>query len=473
MSTELWQWTAAELAAGILAGRISSVEATRSVIARMEAINPAINAVVDTIPAIALAEAKAADETLRKRGALGPLHGVPITVKINVDYKGRATTNGVIALKDNIAQHDSSTVRAIRSGGLPIFGRTNTPAYSMRAFTSNDLHGATLNPHDATITCGGSSGGAGSAVAAGIGPLAHGNDIGGSVRHPAYCCGVYGLRPTSGLLPQTSLSMPERKIVSQLMAVQGVLARSVEDIRLAMQVMSRTDPNDIWQVPTGDIFGPLTHRPCKVAVMAETDESPVDPEVSRAIRFAANMLSDAGYELEEVQAPSFKELVDHWRLVLGNEMRAGLGLQMQAHGDWKMKRMLDIQLKDVPVVDSRDGMLDGLAERSRLLRKWQLFFERWPLLLTAVSWVKPMVDDLDVSDDLDIEWFYRVVAPYMGSPTIGLPGLTVPVGTVPGKPMGVQLLATRFADRRLLEAGAILERSMGKIVPVEPTAHAR
>jgi amidase len=473
MSTELWQWTAAELAAGILAGRISSVEATRSVIARMEAVNPAINAVVDTIPDIALAEAKAADETLRRHGALGPLHGVPITVKINVDYKGRATTNGVVALKDNIAQHDSSTVWAIRGGCLPIFGRTNTPAYSMRAFTSNDLHGATLNPHDATITCGGSSGGAGSAVAAGIGPLAHGNDIGGSVRHPAYCCGVYGLRPTSGLLPQTSLSMPERKIVSQLMAVQGVLSRSVEDIRLAMQVMSRADPNDIWQVPAGDIFGPLAHRPCKVAVMAETDESPVDPEVSGAIRSAANMLADAGYELEEVQAPSFKELVDHWRLILGNEMRGGLALLMQAHGDWKMKRMLDIQLNDVPVVDGRDGMLDGLAERSRLLRKWQLFFERWPLLLTAVSWVKPMVDDLDVSDHLDIERFYRVVAPYMGSPTIGLPGLTVPVGTVPGKPLGIQLLATRFADRRLLEAGAILERGIGKIVPVEPTAHAR
>ena len=468
MSTELWQWTAAELAAAISAGRISSVEATESALARMNAVNPAINAVVDMMPETALAEATAADEALRKHGAVGPLHGVPMTIKVNVDYKGRATTNGVVANKDHKADSDSSTVAALRAGALPIFGRTNTPCYSMRAFTNNDLHGATLNPHDPTITCGGSSGGAGAAVAAGIGAIAHGNDIGGSVRHPAYCCGVYGLRPTAGLVPQTSLSMPERKIVSQLMAVQGVLARSVEDIRLAMQVLTRHDPNDVWQVPAGDHFAPLAHRTCKVAVVAETDESPVDAEVTAAIGQAADILADAGYEVAEVPAPSFKELVEHWRLILGNEMRGGLGLLMEAHGDWKMKKMLEMQLDGVPVIDSRDGMLEGLAERARLLRKWQLFLEDWPLVLTAVSWVKPMIDDLDVSGEIDGDYFYRVTAPYMGTPTIGLPGLTVPVNTVPGRPMGVQLLATRFGDRRLLEAGAVLERAIGRIAPIDP-----
>jgi amidase len=468
VSTDLWQWTAAELAAAISTGRISSVEATESALARMDAVNPAINAVVDTMPETALAEARAADEALQKHGPLGPLHGVPATIKVNVDYKGRATTNGVVFNKDHKADSDSSTVAALRAGGLPIFGRTNTPCYSMRAFTNNDLHGATLNPHDPMITCGGSSGGAGAAVAAGIGAIAHGNDIGGSVRHPAYCCGVYGLRPTAGLVPGTSLSMPERKIVSQLMAVQGVLARSVEDIRLAMQVLTRHDPNDVWQVPAGDLFARLAHRTCRVAVVAETDESPVDADVTAAIRKAADMLADAGYEVADMQVPSFKELVEHWRLILGNEMRGGLGLLMQAHGDWKMKKMLEMQLDGVPVIDSRDGMLEGLAERARLLRKWQIFLESWPLVLTAVSWVKPMVDDLDVSGRINGDYFYRVTAPYMGTPTIGLPGLTVPVDTVPGKPMGVQLLAARFGDRRLLEAGAVLERALGRIAPIDP-----
>lgn len=468
MSTQLWQWTATELAHAISTGTISSVEATESVIARMDAVNPAINAIVDPLTETALTEAKAADEALRRHGPAGPLHGVPMSIKCNVDYKGLANTNGVVANKDKISTSDSSTVAALRAGGLPIFGRTNAPAYSMRAFTNNDLYGATYNPHDKSLTPGGSSGGAGSAIAAGIGPLAHGNDIGGSVRHPAYCCGVYGIRPTAGLIPGTSPSMPERKIISQLMAVQGVLARSVEDIRLGMQMMSRHDPNDIWQIPAGDIFGDLSHRPCKVAVVAETDESPVDPEVSAAIRQAAAILADAGYEVEEVETPSFYELVEHWRLILGNEMRGGLGFLMEAHGDWKMKRMLEVQLDGVPVIDTRDGMLDGLVQRSRLLRKWQHFLEEFPIVLTAVSWVKPMIDDLDVAEDLDIEWFYRVVAPYMGTPTIGLPGLTVPVGTVPGKPMGVQLIAGRFADKRLLEAGAVLERGIGRIAPVDP-----
>jgi amidase len=468
VSNDLWQWTAAELASAISTGRISAVEATRSALARLDEVNPAINAVVDTMSEAALVQAKAADETLRKQGPMGPLHGVPMTIKVNVDYKGRATTNGVVANKDHEAESDSSTVAALRAGGVPMFGRTNTPCYSMRAFTNNDLHGATLNPHDPAITCGGSSGGAGAAVAAGIGAIAHGNDIGGSVRHPAYCCGVYGLRPTAGLVPGTSLSMPERKIVSQLMAVQGALSRSVEDLRLAMQVLTRHDPNDVWQVPAGDLFAPLAHRPCKVAVVAETDESPIDPEVTAAIRQAAAILADAGYEVAEVQAPSFKELVEHWRLILGNEMRGGLGLLMEAHGDWKMKKMLEMQLEGVPVIDSRDGMLEGLAERARLARKWQLFMEDWPLVLTAVSWVKPMIDDLDVSGTIDADWFYSVTAPYMGTPTIGLPGLSVPVGTVPGKPMGVQLLASRFGDRRLLEAGAVIERAIGRIAPVDP-----
>jgi amidase len=205
-------------------------------------------------------------------------------------------------------------------------------------------------------------------------------------------------------------------------------------------------------------------------VVAETDDSPADPEVSAAIRQAAAMLSDAGYEVAEVPAPSFKELVEHWQLILGNEMRGGLGRLMEANGDWKMKRMLQVQLEGVPVIETRDDMLNAIAVRSGLLRKWQLFLEDWPLVLTAVSWAKPMIDDLDVSPDLDIAWFYKVCAPYMGTPTIGLPGLTVPVGTVPGKPMGVQLLATRFADRRLLEAGAVLERAIGKIAPVDPVS---
>ncbi|WP_068297966.1 amidase [Pararhodobacter sp. CCB-MM2] len=469
MSNDLWRLSAADLARGIAAGHFTSLEATESALARMDAVNQPLNAVVDTLHDDARAAARAADATLRRTGPLGPLHGVPVTVKINADYGGRATTNGVVAYKDHIAPEDGSVVRNLKAGGAVIIGRTNTPCYSMRGFTSNDLHGTTLNPHDPAITAGGSSGGAGAATAAGIGAMGHGNDIGGSVRHPAYCNGIYGLRPTAGLAPAFNPSqVAERLIVSQMAAVQGPLARTMEDIRLAMQALSAPDPRDIWQIPVNGEYDPVTHAPCRVALHAETDEGPVDPAVSAAIRQAGEMLTDAGYEVVEVTPPSLWEAMEFWLLSLGNEMRAGLGLLMEAHGDWKMKLSYQVLTQGIPEVDTRDGFLKMYARRSELLRKWQLFFQDYPLLLTAVTWTRPMPAEHDVSEGLDYDWFRRATAPMSGTPTLGLPGLSVPVGTVPGVPMGVQLLAGRHQDHRLLQAGVALERAIGQILPVDP-----
>ncbi len=473
MGDALWSWTASELAAAIASGRVSSVEAMESAIARMEAVNPAINAVVDALPEQAMEAARAADAALRRTGPLGPLHGVPVTVKINVDYGGRATTNGVVAYKDLIAPEDGSVVRNLKAAGAVIIGRTNTPCYSMRGFTSNDLHGHTKNPHDPALTPGGSSGGAGAATAAGIGAMGHGNDIGGSVRYPAYCNALYGLRPTAGVVPAYNPSqLSERFIVSQMASVQGPHARSMEDVRLTMRALQAPDPRDIWQIPSRGMFAPVSHRPCRVALHAGTDEAQVDPEVSAAIRLAGAMLADAGYEVVEADPPSLWEAMEFWLLALGNEMRAGLGPLMEQNGDWKMKRAYRLLTDGVPVIEDRDGFLRAYARRSTLLRKWQLFFEDFPLLLTAVTWAKPMPDDYDVSDGVDQDWFLRVTAPMSGTPTLGLPGLSVPVGAKPGLPMGVQLVAARHGDRRLMEAGAVLERAIGPIRPVDPAGAA-
>lgn len=468
--TDLWSLTAAELAAGIAAGRFTSLEATESALARMDAVNPAINAVVDPLHHDARQAARAADAALRRGGPLGALHGVPVTVKINADYAGRATTNGVAAYADLIAPEDGSVVRNLRAGGAVIIGRTNTPCYSMRGFTSNDLHGVTLNPHDPALTAGGSSGGAGSATAAGIGAMGHGNDIGGSVRHPAYCNAIYGLRPTAGVVPGFNPSqLAERMIVSQMAAVQGPHARSMEDIRLGMLAMMAPDPRDVWQTPDTGMFAPVTgHRPCRVALHAETDESAVDPEVTAAIRLAGEMLADTGYEVVETVPPSFWEAMEFWLAALGNEMRAGLWPLMEQNGDWKMKHAVHVWFGAAPLVEDRDGFLKLYARRSALLRQWQLFLQQFPLVLTAVNWVKPMPNDHDVSDGLDADWFRRVNAPLSGTPTLGLPGLTVPVGAAPGRPLGVQLIAGRHEDRRLIEAGMVLERALGPCRPVDP-----
>lgn len=197
-ATQLWQLDACEISALIRNGCVSSREVTEAVLARNREVNPKVNAVVLTLEKEALAAADAADKALAEGAVPGLLHGIPVTTKINVDQAGVPTDNGLLKFKDLIAPEDGSVVGNLRKAGAVIVGRTNAPALSLRAQTSNSLHGATLNPWNPALTAGGSSGGAGVAVAVGIGPISQGNDIGGSIRWPAYCNGVLGLRPTQG-----------------------------------------------------------------------------------------------------------------------------------------------------------------------------------------------------------------------------------------------------------------------------------
>ena len=202
MAKPLWALDATETANLVRKKKISAREAVEAHLARLDAMNPKLNAVVRVLRDEALAEAKKADVAVSRGDRLGPLHGVPITTKINVDQTGCPTDNGVVLLKDLIAKEDSPQVANLRNAGAIVFGRTNSPAFAMRATTDNALHGLTLNPWNKSVTCGGSSGGAGASLAAGIGALAQGNDIGGSIRWPSYCNGVAGLRPSIGRVPR-------------------------------------------------------------------------------------------------------------------------------------------------------------------------------------------------------------------------------------------------------------------------------
>ena len=186
MAEELWRWDAVDLARAIRLGQVSSRDAVASCLKRLDAVNGAINAVTVVLAAPALAQADEADRALQRGGAVGPLHGLPVTIKENVDHEGTATTNGVVGFKDMVAQTDSPAVANWKRAGAIVIGRTNTPAFSLRWHTDNELRGATLNPWDKTRTPGGSSGGAAASLAVGITPLAHGTDYGGSIRYPAY-----------------------------------------------------------------------------------------------------------------------------------------------------------------------------------------------------------------------------------------------------------------------------------------------
>ncbi len=299
----IWQWSALATAAAIRSGAISSVEVTEAHIARMRAINPKLNAVVVDLSDEALNAAKAADQARSKGRELGLLHGVPITIKENVDYEGRPNPNGVPVQMNIIAPSDAPVVRNLKKAGAVVLGLTNTPEFSFRGFTDNPLHGLTLNPWDPEITCGGSSGGAGSAVAAGIGTIAHGNDIGGSLRWPAHCNGIATIKPTQGRIPAFNQSASaERPMLAHLMSAQGPLARSVGDVRLALEVMCQRDPRDPWWVPA-PLAGPKPKGPIKVALAKLPDDMNVDPSVRSALRRAADHLERAGYRVSEVEVP--------------------------------------------------------------------------------------------------------------------------------------------------------------------------
>src|SRR5215471_10922946 len=246
---DLWRLSAADLAVLVRSRQVSATEAANAGLARLDAVNPALNAVIDHRPEDVLKQAAAVDAVIARGEDPGLLAGVPVTVKVNVDQEGFATTNGLKLQRDLVAREDNPVVANFRKAGAILLGRTNCPAFSYRWFTTNLVHGDTKNPRDAALTPGGSSGGAGSAVAAGIGHIAHGTDIAGSIRYPAYACGVHGLRPTLGRIPAFNPALPERPIGPQIMAVSGPLARTVNDLRISLAAMSARDIRDPWWVP--------------------------------------------------------------------------------------------------------------------------------------------------------------------------------------------------------------------------------
>jgi amidase len=461
-----WQLSAAELAARIARREVSCVESVASCLERMAQVNPRLNAVVDCNADLALQEARAADVLLARGDAVGPLHGVPVTIKVNVDQRGFATTNGVPANRGHMAEADSAVVANLRQAGAIPIARTNTPAFSMRWFTDNALHGRTLNPHDAALTPGGSSGGAAAAVAAGIGPIAHGNDVGGSIRYPAYACGVYGLRPTVGRVPAVNPSATaERPISFYLNSVQGPLARHVADVRLGLEAMARGDVRDPQWVPVPWLGADA--GPCRVALYLG-DDLPgytADPTVVQALRRAASLLTAAGYTVEEVAPPRLREAADLWLRLTTHEVEEMLQGAVAGSGDPAIQRAHQAMVELAPRLDMNAYLrLQGL--RVALQREWAVFLQQHPLLLCPVSWQTPFAVDEDLKGVEAMRTLVEAQSPLLATAILALPGLTVPMGVVQGIPTGVQLVAARFHEMRLLDAAAEIERQSPPLLPV-------
>lgn len=474
MGDQLWRWDAAELAGAIRTRKITSREAVESCLTRLDEVNPTINAVADVLADDGLAAADLADAAVRAGDPLPPLHGVPVTVKINVDYAGRATTNGVVAFKDLIAAEDSAPVANLRKSGAVIFGRTNVPAFSTRYFTDNALHGRTLNPWDAGRTPGGSSGGAASAVAAGIGPIGHGNDRAGSVRYPAYACGVSGLRPTVGRVADFNPSTAEeRGLSSQLTSVHGPLARSIADVRLGLAALSGGDPRDPWWVPA-PLEGPAPAGQMTVAMLSSLPGVDADPAITEAVRKAGKWLEEAGYRVEEAVPPHFNEAAEmFWAILMTEERgasaeeRAASSRGIEQFGDDAVRRARASTRAYAGEFDF-ETYIRSLARRSTIIREWQVFMERYPLLLMPVSWQLPFPIDTDQQGDAAVARMLDAHKPMLAVSILGFPGLSVPTGPVDGIPTGVQLVAGRFREDLCLRAGEVIEAREPPVTPIDP-----
>ena len=460
MSRYLWRTSAVELAAMIRAREVSCAEVMESVLGRIAAHNGRINAIVNDCSEEALKAAERKDREVDGGAPLGPLHGVPVTVKENVDVAGQPTTNGLPAFADLVAPDHSPVVGNLLDAGAVIVGRTNTPELSMRGTTDNPLHGRTFNPWDEEASPGGSSGGASAAAAMGFGPIHHGNDIGGSLRFPSFACGVATVKPTFGRVPAFNPSASaERGLLAQLISVQGAICREVRDVRLATRVLAGGDPRDPWWVPV-PFDGPSLDPPIRVAVTCETHGYPIHPQILAGIDRAAAMLSDAGYAVERVETPSIMKPARAWFDVLVSEIAHFLSPSALAHGSETIQTIFEhYQRIGKPV--SPVGYRQAIADRAALTREWNVFLDRYPLVLCPFLMRSMYAWDYDAQGFEQIMDLFRSAIYSTGVNYLSLPAGVVPIGFADERPAGVQIIGRRFREDLILDAMEVVESSVG------------
>src|SRR5215475_11419125 len=464
---DLWRLSAADLAALIKSKKVSAREAATAALARLDFVNPRINAVVDHRPEDVLKQASLVDAAIGRGEGAGSLAGVPVTVKVNIDQEGFPNTNGLNLQRNAIAKSNSPVVDNFLKAGAVILGRTNSPAFAYRWFTSNLIHGDTKNPRDPSITPGGSSGGAGSAVAAGIGHIAHGTDIAGSIRYPAYACGVHGLRTTLGRVPAFNPAMPERTIGPQIEAVSGPLARTIKDLRIALAAMAGKDARDPWWVPA-PLEGPPREK--RAALCLNPDGLDPMPEVKAAVADAGERLKRAGWTVEEIaNTPPLREAAD-WnrKLWLGDMYEAQLAMA-EKEGDPGALACLRGNRSKVTPFDQADFSL-ALTRRATITREWIMLLEKYAVLLMPVSGELPFPDQLDRKDDASFERVWRAQLTQIAIPFLGLPGLTVSPGMVGRTPVGVQIVSGRYREDLCLLAGEAIEAGGVPPSPIDPAS---
>ena len=471
--SDLWRWSATALRDAMRDGRVSVTEVVSSHLGRCDEVNGSINALVEVSAEEALTAARDLDARPHAdRDAL--LYGVPTAIKDNTDQAGHRNTNGIVSAADNIAAEDASVVAALRASDAVLLGRTNLPAFGLRWFSENELFGRTLNPWAPERTPGGSSGGAAAAVAAGIVPVAHANDIGGSIRYPAAVCGVAGIRPTVGRVPKWSASSPVNpppSLAETLMAVEGPIARHVADLRVALAAMSAYDPRDASSLPLPYRDEPALPGGARVGVVRRIPGVETCPTSLQAVDDAAEWLRDAGYEVLDLDVPEVADAHRLWQLLLFEELRVKQS-EMSGLGGAQLRDALANNFAIAELTwgprPTRDDFMQGHTRRNELLSLLETRLVDTPLLLTPASAVPAPEHGADCGPFEDASTLMQGQWPMTFVPCLGLPGATVPTGVVDGLPGSVQIVGGRFRESWILDAAQAIEDRAGVLTPVDP-----
>lgn len=444
---------AGEMARALLAREVRATDLVEACLERIEALNPVLNAVVTLRADAARREALEADARLARGEPVGPLDGVPITLKDSLDTAGTLSTWGTPGRSAFVPERDATVAARLKSAGAILLGKTNTPELTMGFESDNPLHGRTCNPYDPSRTSGGSSGGAACIVAAGGVPLDIGSDTGGSVRVPAHFCGCVGLRPTSGRVPRTGHAIPFGGLLDALTTL-GPLARRVEDLELALRIIAGPDGVDPHVAPVPLLpSSEVQLAGVRVAVHEDNGVCPPEPEVGEAVRVAADHLSAVGCRVEEARPPGIEETEELFRRLLladgGAFLRGILAAAGTAPEDTTLRGFLRLDPIDA-------GQLAGVVARWDRLRSRLLGFLRdFDAILCPVS---------------------AIVAPPHGAASsqlaafsytmtwnlAGWPAAAVRAGTASqGLPIGVQLVASPWREDRVLALARALEAGLG------------
>ena len=457
MTDELTYLSAVELARRIAERALSPVEVMESTLARIDAVQPALNAFCFVYPDEALAAARAAERAVMAGAALGPLHGVPIAIKDFTPTKGKTTTRGSYAFEHWVPDRDALIVRRLKDAGAIMVGKTTTPEFAYSSFTESPLWGITRNPWDTGRTPGGSSGGSGAAVAAGCVPLAEGTDMGGSVRIPAAWCGIVGLKPSLGRIPMDILPS-----VFDSISHFGPLARTVADAALFFGVAQGPDDCDIQSLkPALDVPVPPAGKVegLRLALSPDLGFYAVDPEVEANTRAAAAALESAGARVEEVALAWTKEQSDahkaYWRVYLA-----------AAFGDLLPEFRDRMDPHVVALMEAGQAMGAVAFKQLEALRTQQWLelarvFEEFDALLCPTMALPAPPVEMNDSDFTEVDEQGRVHAldmTEMFNNVSQCPALSVPSGfTSGGLPTGLQIVGRRFDDLTVLDIGAGLE----------------